>query len=181
MRIATNGLLAMLVLALAGWLHGMQQQGTGRRRWVDGVLAVLLLTQIPLWQQMMKPVFIDQAAVESSAWEAYDPDRLAGYLAGGEAVFIDFTAAWCITCKVNEINALDRDTVVAVMAEKGVTYLKADWTNEDPKITHALEAYGRSGVPLYLLYEKGAQRAEVLPQLLTEDIVLDALRQLPSL
>jgi len=94
-------------------------------------------------------------------------------------VLVNFTAGWCITCKVNELNALNKASVREAMAAKGVTYLKGDWTNEDPRITLAMQAYGRSGVPLYLLYEKGSDRAEVLPQLLTEGIVLDALDQLP--
>ena len=93
-------------------------------------------------------------------------------------VFVNFTAAWCITCKVNELNALDTESVQFAFKDKGITYLKGDWTNEDPGITAALQEYGRSGVPLYLLYAKDAPKATVLPQILTAGIVLDALESL---
>ena len=93
-------------------------------------------------------------------------------------VFVNFTAAWCITCKVNELNALDTESVQFAFKDKGITYLKGDWTNEDPGITAALQEYGRSGVPLYLLYAKDAPKAIVLPQILTAGIVLDALESL---
>ena len=93
-------------------------------------------------------------------------------------VFVNFTAAWCITCKVNELNALDVESVKLAFKDNEITYLKGDWTNEDPDITAALQEYGRSGVPLYLLYAKDASRATVLPQILTPGIVLDALEAL---
>lgn len=107
----------------------------------------------------------------------YSSETLQEALAQGP-VFVNFTAAWCITCKVNELNALSSEAVASAFREAGVTYLKADWTNEDPRITTALQAYGRSGVPLYLLYEAGAERATVLPQILTESMVLDAIGSL---
>jgi thiol:disulfide interchange protein DsbD len=91
---------------------------------------------------------------------------------------VNFTAAWCITCKVNELNALNAESVKLAFKDNTVTYLKGDWTNEDPGITAALQEYGRSGVPLYLLYAKGAPRATVLPQILTPRIVLNSLERL---
>ncbi|MCB1693635.1 MAG: thioredoxin family protein, partial [Pseudomonadales bacterium] len=94
-------------------------------------------------------------------------------------VFVNFTAAWCITCKVNEAVALDRAAVREAFEAKGVRYLKGDWTSEDPLITAKLAEYGRSGVPLYLLYRKGESRATVLPQILTESVVLSAVEKLP--
>ena len=108
---------------------------------------------------------------------SYDRQALLEAVRGGP-VFVNFTAAWCITCKVNEVNALNTSSVQEAMAASRVTYFKADWTSEDPAITAALAEYGRSGVPLYLLYRQGAERAEVLPQLLTQSIVLDALGRL---
>ena len=107
----------------------------------------------------------------------YSKNALAIAQQGGP-VFVNFTAAWCITCKVNEINALDVDAVKLAFKDNAVTYLKGDWTNEDPAITSALQEYGRTGVPLYLLYAKGESRATVLPQILTPGIVLNALEAL---
>jgi thiol:disulfide interchange protein DsbD len=122
---------------------------------------------------------VPQRSGGGPAWENYSPSRLADKLESGPA-FVNFTAAWCITCKVNEAVALSSPAIASAFEEHGVSYLKGDWTNEDPQITEALAEYGRSGVPLYLLYEKGEKKAEVLPQILTETIVLDAIDGLPK-
>jgi len=114
---------------------------------------------------------------EGPEWETWTPERQAELRAQGP-LFVNFTAAWCITCKVNETVALDSARVKAAFAEKGVHYLKGDWTNEDADITAALAEYERSGVPLYLLYTPSRQRATVLPQILTESIVLQAIESL---
>ena len=85
------------------------------------------------------------------------------------------TAAWCITCLVNEQIALSGETLKNAFTENSVVALKADWTNQNPEITALLAEYGRNGVPLYLYYAPNAAVAEVLPQILTESIVLAAL------
>ena len=86
------------------------------------------------------------------------------------------TAAWCITCLVNERIALERPAVADAMARRGALYLKGDWTQQDPAITAYLARFGRNGVPLYVWYPSlGGHR--VLPQLLTEGIVLEAVGQ----
>ncbi len=90
-------------------------------------------------------------------------------------VFVNFTAAWCVTCKVNEIGALNSKRIADAFNEKELTYMVADWTNEDPQITEALQRYGRAGVPLYLLFAKNSLSPFVLPQILTIDILLSAL------
>lgn len=87
-------------------------------------------------------------------------------------------AAWCITCQVNEQVALSTPAVAAALASKDIAYLKGDWTRRDPLITRELERHGRSGVPLYLLYPPRDGAPRVLPPLLTERLVLDALNQL---
>lgn len=110
-------------------------------------------------------------------WEAWSPDKVARAREAGP-VFVNFTAAWCITCKVNESVALNSQRVRDAFNEAGVTYLKGDWTNEDPEITRALAEYNRSGVPLYLMYPRGQGRAEVLPQILTESTILEAIEDL---
>lgn len=117
------------------------------------------------------------ASYRGPVWDAWSPARVDELRDTGP-VFVNFTAAWCITCKVNEAVALDSEAVRKAFEARGVSYLKGDWTNEDPDITRALEEYGRSGVPLYLLYKPGEGRAEVLPQVLTESTVLRALESL---
>ncbi|MBR3194158.1 thioredoxin family protein, partial [Bosea sp. (in: a-proteobacteria)] len=93
-------------------------------------------------------------------------------------VFVNFTAAWCITCLANDRVALSRQEVKDAFAKLGVAYLKADWTNRDAVIAATLAEYGRAGVSLYLFYPgtKGAQ-AEVLPQLLTPETVVSAAQR----
>jgi thiol:disulfide interchange protein DsbD len=96
--------------------------------------------------------------------------------AEGRPVFINLTAAWCISCLVNERVALSDDKVINAFRQSGITYLKGDWTNRDPRITALLTKFGRSGVPLYVMYPKGsASTPVVLPQILTPDIVLSAV------
>ena len=107
--------------------------------------------------------------------EPYSAARLNDLRNAHRAVFIDATASWCITCLVNEEAALARPTVRTAFANKHVALLVADWTNRNPEITALLEAHGRSGVPLYLYYAPGATEPKILPQILTEGIVLQAL------
>ena len=95
--------------------------------------------------------------------------------AANTPVFVDATAAWCFTCLVNEDAVLSKDNVKAAFASKKVTYMVADWTNQNPEITALLKENGRSGVPMYLYYAPGAAKPVVLPQILTEAIVMGVL------
>ena len=109
-------------------------------------------------------------------WQTWSPQAVADAQRDGKTVLVDFSAAWCVTCLVNERVALDNPEVVAGYQKHGVVLLKADWTNRDSAISGELDRYGRSGVPLYLLYPAHRQgRATVLPQILTPGIVLNAL------
>ncbi len=121
---------------------------------------------------------IGAAAHDGAAgWEMFTPDRLGALQNGDEPVFVNMTAAWCITCKVNERIALNTENTKALFAQHNVHYLKGDWTNQDPEITTYLQHYGRNGVPLYVYYgprdiTTGERPAPViLPQLLTPGIV----------
>jgi thiol:disulfide interchange protein DsbD len=107
--------------------------------------------------------------------EPYSPARLSELRTQNRPVFVDATAAWCITCLVNEKAALSSPAVAAAFARTHTAYLVADWTRRDAAITALLESHGRSGVPLYLYYRPGAAEAEVLPQILTTDVVLAAV------
>ena len=94
----------------------------------------------------------------------------------GRAVFVDFTADWCLTCKVNEMTVLASDTVAKAVGTHGVVMLKADWTRRDPEITRALERFGRTSVPLYVVFAPGAAgRTIVLPTVITPDLVAEAM------
>jgi len=94
-------------------------------------------------------------------------------------VLVNFTAAWCISCLVNEKVVLSSDEIKTELRDKSIVYMKGDWTSRDPAITRVLEQYGRSGVPLYLYFPSDPQReAAVLPNILTRGIVLQALKEL---
>ncbi|HTL47637.1 MAG TPA: protein-disulfide reductase DsbD domain-containing protein, partial [Verrucomicrobiae bacterium] len=109
------------------------------------------------------------------AWETYSDERLASLRASGTPVFVDFTAAWCLTCKVNEKIALDQDRVKKKFEELKIVPLKADWTSRDERIARALAGYGRSSIPLYVLYGPGHSEPVLLPEIITADLVVQAV------
>ena len=171
--------LALGVLVAAGftlWALGLAQRGAGRFRWVSLVGAVLAaLTFTPI--ATSEPVASASKTAGNSDWIDYSPAKLAELKGQGKAVFVDFTAAWCVTCQVNKRVALNTDKVKARFADTDVVRMKADWTNRDATITRALAEFGRNGVPLYVLYDRTGQ-ATLLPELLTEGTVLTALDKL---
>ena len=115
---------------------------------------------------------------DDSQWQSYSKGLLTEMRAEGRPVLVDFTADWCITCKTNEALALSRSGFKETVAKHQVGLLKADWTNQDPLISAALAEYKRSGVPLYLMYPADASKpAEILPQLLTQDLVISAIER----
>lgn len=170
----------MIALALAAWLHSSSwSAGAVARRLTRGG-ALLLLTLTLAAGVLLRPTS-DQPPTKAGTdgilpHEVYSAARLDALRAEGRPVFINFTAAWCITCLVNERVALARSEVAAAFAARDVTYMKGDWTNQDAAIAAVLAQFGRSGVPLYLYYPPDADSAPtVLPQILTVDIVLDAI------
>jgi thiol:disulfide interchange protein DsbD len=171
---------AAVVLGLAAFLWGLSQQG--QKPWLSRTLAVLALIAVgPLAAggAGMTPAPSAAAAapgpVAGTPTEPWSPDKVASLQAAGKPVFVDFTAAWCVTCQVNERTALATADVANAFKRSGAVYLKADWTNRNPDIAKALAAEGRSGVPLYLLYSAKGGAPTILPQLLTSGAVVEAL------
>ena len=111
----------------------------------------------------------------TTPWEPYSETKLQLLRAKGEPVFVNMTADWCITCLANEKLALSSDLFLTTLQQKKITYLKGDWTKYNPEITRLLNRHHRSGVPLYLFYPRGTGNPHILPQLLTENIVLEAI------
>ena len=118
------------------------------------------------------------ASPDGIAWAAFDPAAIARERAAGRPVFVEFTADWCITCKVNETVVLSRDAVREELTRWGYASFKADWTTRDDAITLELAEWGRAGVPMYLVYpaDRGKE-PEILPELLTLDATLEVLRE----
>lgn len=161
-------LIAMLVFALAVWL-----MNRGRFWRVAGLVGLLIAIALPFGTRTAPAV-----ASADIATQAWSPERVAELRADGQAVFVDFTADWCVTCKVNERLVLKMDSVKAAFEETNTAFLVADWTNKNDVIARELESYGRAGVPLYLYFPAGdnSVRGEVLPQILTPDLVISTLR-----
>ncbi len=116
----------------------------------------------------------------AGGWQPFTPERLQEELAQGRSVFVDFTAAWCLTCKFNEASVLESAAVREAFQRRGVVKLKADWTNGDPVITKLLQQFGRPGVPLYVLYPGRSEEPIVFPELLTKSILLDKLETIST-
>ena len=179
-------LAALVCLALGAWIFGIAP-ADGRGGWAPTLAALALLAGLAcvvmLTLRDAAPGRVPAApagaarATEDLPSIPYDADRLASLRREGRPVFVNMTAAWCITCLFNEANALASAETRAAFAARGVTYVKGDWTRQDPAITAYLRSHGRSGVPLYVVYPPGGATPVVLPQLLTPAIILDALRQ----
>jgi len=119
----------------------------------------------------------DAAATASDFWQPFDPASIPGLVGGGHVVFVDVTADWCLTCKVNERLALDQDSVRRALAAPGVVAMRADWTRPDPAIANYLRRFGRYGIPFNAVYGPGYPQGRALSEILSTDTVLDALDQ----
>jgi thiol:disulfide interchange protein DsbD len=171
-------LACFLLLAIAGWFLGRWPA----RRWSTVVAALILLGVIALavfGQRLVGESAAKSGSTElnstASGWEPWSAEAVSRYQAQGRPVFVDFTAAWCLSCQVNERVALNRPEVQQAFQSANVALLRADWTRHDEAITQALAALGRSGVPAYALYVPGETRPHLLPEVLTPAIVINAL------
>jgi thiol:disulfide interchange protein DsbD len=169
------GWLVLLSLLLWLWARlGSPERGLQRRGLLLGGLALaLILATAWIAPKALHPADEPRRSAAGDGWQAWAPGLAEDAVRDGRTVFVDFTADWCWTCKVNEKAVLGRDEVKAAL--QGAVLLRADWTRRDPAITAALQSFGRSGVPLYVVYKPG-QGPHVLPELVTPGLVLAALK-----
>jgi thiol:disulfide interchange protein DsbD len=176
---ALMALFGLVLVGFAVWVHGRARFAGAVARRAGAVLAGASLAAAIVLAAVLSPVTARAipAGGAGLAYEAFTPARLAALNAQHRPVFVNLTAAWCLTCIVNERATLDRAAVRQAFAAHHVVALKGDWTRQDPDIAGFLQSFGRSGVPLYLLYDKGGS-ATVLPQILTESEVIRAVEKL---
>lgn len=177
-------LLGILLLGLSLWILGRWPsiQITPKIRWVTRSIFTLSFL-LSLGAVYLGTTYTDttpEGSAATSNWLPFSQEQVIQLRSEGQPVFIDFTAAWCLTCQVNKKTTLNNKAVQDAFVQKGVTLFQADWTNQDEEITKALEEHGRSGVPLYVLYPGPGESPILLPEILTENIVLEALQGLPN-
>ena len=200
-----GSLMALVLLAFALWLFGRLQTAsfqskaaTGINRWLSPLSLVMSLIALiylvalvgqgqPLVAKtdsagrvnatLSQDNTTDSEAARADAGLPWRPGLAQELAAQGQVVFVDFTAAWCISCQANKARVLNRGEVAQRLGSKGYQLLTADWTRQDPVITAELTRHGRSGVPLYLVYGPALQEPLVLSEWLTEDQVVKAFQQ----
>jgi thiol:disulfide interchange protein DsbD len=171
-------LAAMIAAGFGAWIWGVSRSSSPRGRGIGALVTLMAILAALSFLAVLKSAPAQASSSVNATGipsEPYSAARLASLRAENRAVFVNVTAAWCITCLVNDEAALSSARVHEAFAQRHVAYLVADWTRRDPQITTLLAEHGRSGVPLYLYYAPGATEAKVLPQILTEGEVLTAL------
>jgi len=181
-------LSGLVLIALAAWLYRKSGDTLGRARVFCLLATLATLGLAGLLASLVTPASGAAQTADSArtgnadAWQPYRSDTLQSLVAEGRPVLVNFTAAWCLTCLVNERNAFADPAVEDVFRRKGVVLLKGDWTNRDPAITQALAQFGRAGVPLYVVYNADPRNPQprVLPQLLSAALVRATFAGLPD-
>ncbi|WP_108124424.1 protein-disulfide reductase DsbD family protein [Saccharospirillum mangrovi] len=160
----------LLLLALVLWSGQWVARWQGMARWISRGVRLI----VAVWGL----VWVFAAPPSDELWQPYDAAQLERYRANGDAVFIDVTAAWCITCKANERVALSGERFEQLVERTGVRLMRADWTRPTPAVDALIEGFGRNGVPLYALYPADSGAPTLLPQILTPSLVAEAFESL---
>jgi thiol:disulfide interchange protein len=170
----------LLVISVACWMKGVFVVPTASAAKRSIVLMIMLVLVLGSGIYFIGDKFHSANVASAGSqlrgdWQGFAPDRLRAELEQGHTVFVDFTAAWCLTCKFNEASVLESQDVREAFQRRGIVKMKADWTNGDPVITKLLRQFGRPGVPLYVLYPGKNEEPIVFPELLTKSMVLEKL------
>jgi thiol:disulfide interchange protein DsbD len=188
-QVGINGVAAILgmlvAVAFAAWAFGIPARSNGGRwAWAGSAVASLLAVSVWAWPALQgEPVTGGTASTQaatSAIWEAWSPQMMERAHQEGQPVFVDFTAAWCVTCQYNKRMTLSDEALLKEFEAKNVLLLRADWTRRDTRITQELARLGRSGVPVYALYPAGADKPKLLSELLSVTQVREALKEIGS-
>ena len=161
-----------ICIAMAFWMLNHQAQSS--LKWISRAIAALLFVGAGNLALHAKT---DSQPETALSWEAYSPENLKRLRSANKAIFVDLTADWCITCKINERVAIKVDKVIQFAKAHDVVMMQGDWTKPNPEITELLNRFDRNGVPLYLMYGSGSESPEVLPQILTPNLVIEAMER----
>jgi thiol:disulfide interchange protein DsbD len=175
-----GAMLLLIALALWAWPSGHARRTAGSTAWKAVAVASLLAAAIfalPLFSAVGNESQAPVSAQADGRWQPFSAERVVQLTTSGRPVFVDFTAAWCVTCQVNKKLVLNTAAVEDAFERSGVARVRADWTRRDAAIGSALAALGRSGVPVYVLYRPG-KAPLLLPEVLQQRIILEALATL---
>jgi thiol:disulfide interchange protein len=171
------GALLALLVGMSMLIWAMTLRGRSRTVIASIAVACLALLTWAAGPNITRIAAQQSAAISAGPWHSWEPGRVEQVLATGQPVFVDFTAAWCVTCQYNKNTTLSDQRVMADLAAKKVTLLRADWTRRDPAITAALAQLGRNGVPVYVFYKSGRPPV-VLSEVLGVEEVRSAIAKL---
>jgi thiol:disulfide interchange protein DsbD len=176
-----NVLFGLVMVSLAVWFYGRwNAPGASRGRARFGVGALIVVAAAGLWLGWPQTAMAQAPGVTTSSgvtWQPWSKEAVEKLRAEGRIVYVDFTARWCATCQANKRLVFKSDEVLKEFADRNIATLRADWTNQDPRITAELAHYGRSAVPFNLIWFPDKDEPTILPELLTAGTVLDALKQ----
>ncbi|HYX38990.1 MAG TPA: protein-disulfide reductase DsbD domain-containing protein [Oligoflexus sp.] len=173
-------LTAFVGLGFCAWLW-LQVKSKAPRAWMVMTFIILLLCGVAIQQQKHAVATSSGQVgkVVADVWQPFSADSLVSARQKGP-VFIDFTAAWCVTCQVNKTLVLNRDDVQKAFKDQGIQLMRADWTDYNPEITRMLASLGRQGVPVYVLYRDATSEPVLLPEVLTPDLLFKEIGRVSS-
>ena len=173
-------LAGLVIVAMGAWFYGRWAHAGGIWQPAIAVMLGVVGTFVAWPGPATGTATVEHAAKPGEmAWQPWSPEEVRRLTESGKPVFVDFTAAWCVTCQVNKRVALNNSDVVKAFAARDIVPLKADWTRQDPRITAELASLGRNAVPVYVFYLQG-EEPRLLPEVLTPSLVLDEVSRIPA-